>query len=475
MVFRMCEKLKDERFENSPALRFWFNSLKGNESVHSTKYSWKLHLKRFCDWIGKTPDELIAERKEQLKSEDERVKHLAEMNIKQFLRALEEKGMAANTRNSYFMAIRNFYKRNYQELYFFRGDGPGNETALEGVRAANKDDVRKMLEVSNPRIKALILFIKDTGLAETDVAKLKLKDLGIKEVAQIFSMEAPISLIVRRQKTKRLTITFVGKEAYESIKTTLRVRQQGSPEFQIRRYHKLERKAGLAPEQLGLESPLFRSYEKFFARKDMPIKHLTGHAISVMCRKAAIQAGIWKEGFSAHALRRFFQTSLETSGMNQNWIKKMMGHALEGSEKPYSDPEVQVMREAYIRAYPHLAISEAVESRSRIEFLEAQVESLQKNGISKSEHASMLEDKITSLELRLKPLEGLVDLLNTGKLEPAKPQESFPLKTVFKAERASFAEIERQLGVELGFLEKALQKHYRELHQQETKPTSQDE
>jgi hypothetical protein len=397
--------MKDEEFEDSATLKYWLDSLKGNDSSHSTKYIWKHHLKRFCNWADKTPDKLIEERKEQLLNEDKHVQHQTETRVKEFLKALEDQGLAANTRGSYFMAIRNFYKRNYQELYFFRGDGPGNETSQEGVRAASKEDISKMLEVSNPRIRALILFIKDTGFAEADVAKLKLKDLGINDVAELFSLDPPIPLIARRQKTKRRTITFIGKEGWDALKTSLRIRQQGSPELMIRRYNRVEQKLGLLPEMLTLDSPLFRSYEKFFARKDMVIRHLSPHAISVIIRKAAIQASIWKEGFSAHALRRFFQTSLETSGMNQNWIKKMMGHMLNGSEAPYSQPEVSMLREAYVKAYPHLAISEAVEQKSRVEALEAQIEALVLNGKRKDQEIQSLKP----LTDRIERLEKLID------------------------------------------------------------------
>jgi site-specific recombinase XerD len=405
--------VKDEEFEGSTALKYWLDSLKGNEASHSTKYVWKHHLKRFCNWAGKTPDQLVEERKRQLESEDKRVQHQAETRVKEFLKALEDRGMAANTRGSYFMAVRNFYKRNYQELYFFRGDGPGNETSQEGVRAASKEDICKMLEVSNPRTRSLILFIKDTGLAECDVAKLKLKDLGVDDVSRIFSYEPPVPLIARRQKTKRRTITFIGKEGWDALKTSLRLRQQGSPELKIRRYNRDEQKPGLLPETLTLDSPLFRSYEKFFARatlarKDMAVQHLSPHAISVIIRKAAISAGIWKEGFSAHALRRFFQTSLETSGMNANWIRKMMGHALNGSEAPYSQPEVSMLREAYVRAYAHLAVSEAVEQKSRVQALESQVEALIMNGKTKDLKIEELQTRQLGISEKADVLEKLL-------------------------------------------------------------------
>jgi len=397
-----------EEFKNNVAVKFWLDSLPSKSGPHSTKYVWLHHLKRFCDWIGKSPDQLIEERKHANGCEDERVKHRAEMDVKQFLKFLEDQGLSANTRNSYFMAVRNFYKRNYYELHFFRGDGPGNQTIQEGTRAASKEDIRKMLEVSNPRVRALLLFIKDTGLAEVDVAKLKLKDLGAKDVSQIFQLEAPISLILRRKKTGGLTMTFMGKEAFEALKTTLRIRQQGSPELMIRRYNRVEQKLGLSPETLTLDSPLFRSYEKFFARKDMVIRHLSPHAISVIIRKAAICAGIWKEGFSAHALRRFFQTSLETSGMNQNWIKKMMGHALGGSEAPYSQPEITMLRDAYQKAYAHLAVSEAVEQKSRVQALESQVEALIMNGKRKDSQIEGLRTQQVGISEKADVLEKLL-------------------------------------------------------------------
>ena len=398
-----------QEFLNSVSVKYWMDSLNSKTGPHSTKYVWKHHLKRFCDWAGKTPDQLVAERKEQLKSDDRRVNHQAEMTVKQFLAYLEEEGLSPNTRKSYFMAIRNFYKRNYLELSFFRGDGPGNQTVQEGRRAASKSDICKMLDVTSPRVRALILFLKDTGIAESDAARLKLKDLTVKDVAEIFTLEAPVRLVLNRKKTGRRTITFIGKEAFEGLKNTLRIRQRGSPSLMIRRYGREEKKKGIKPEQLTLDSPLFRSYDKFFAVHKGQIKHLSPHAISVIIRKAAILADVWSPGFSAHALRRFFQTSLETSGMNPNWIKKMMGHTLGGSEAPYSQPEIEMLRQAYQKSYAHLAVSEVVEQKSRVQALESQVEALVLNGKTKDLRIRELETQQTGITEKTLALESLLN------------------------------------------------------------------
>jgi integrase len=398
----------------SLSVQTWMSGLKSPMKMHTTKYSWVNNLKRFCEWAKKTPDELIEDRKAELKSEDQRERHKAELRLKEYLGFLEGEGKSPNTRKNYFASVRNFYKRNYYELTFFRGDGPLNETVTEGCRAAGKNDLRSMIEVSNPRIRALLLFLKDTGLAEADTAKLKLKDISViesgevrplKDVAELFLLNPPVPIIVKRQKTKRLTITFMGKESLDSVRTSLKLRQQGSAELIIRHYQKPEKKLGIGPEPLTLDSPLFRSYEKFFARKDMKIKHLSPHAISVIVRKAAINAGVWKEGFSAHALRRYFQTSLETAGTNGNWVKKMMGHTLGPSEDPYSRPEVATLQEAYSRAYSHLAITENAEQTSRVQQLEAQVASLQMNGHSKTSEIDDLRHRLQETDEHMARIE----------------------------------------------------------------------
>lgn len=383
-----------EEFESFESVRYWMDSLQGSES---TKYQWELRLRKFCEWLGKTPDELIAERKEDIKSEDPKIRHRAEMYVKGFLKTLADEGLAPNARRTYFSAIRNFYKRNYQELMFFRGDGPGTESVTEGSKAASKEDIQRMVELSQPRDRAIILFIKDTGLGESDVAKLKLKNLGVKDAGEIFTVEPPVPIITKRRKTGVETVTFMGREALDALRSTLRIRLQGSPELKIRRYGRYEVKGGIPPEELTLESPVFRSYGKFLKTlKEPKIRHLTPHAISVIVRKAAIRASVWEEGFSAHALRRFFQTSLESSGMNRNWIMRMMGHKLRGVEESYSKPEIEMLKEAYQRNYQYLAITETAEQRSRVEALENQVERLLLNSKRKDEEIERLQKELGS-------------------------------------------------------------------------------
>jgi len=403
-----------ETFEQSEAIQYWMDSLPGKDGYHTTKYQWKHNLFKFCEWADKTPDELIAERKEEAKSDDGKVQHRKEMLVKKYLKHLEEeRQLAPNTRRTYFTAIRSFFQRNYLPLTFMRREGPPLMRVQEGSRAATKQEIKKMCDVSNPRIRALILFIKDTGLAESDVAKMNIGGLGVKTLEEVEALKAPVPIMVRRKKTKVLTMTFLGSEALEALKTTFEIRARGSPEIKIRRYGMHEVKGGIPPETLTVESPLFRSYGKFLhtLKGKGEIAHLTPHAISVLIRKAAITAGVWRKGFSAHALRRYFQTTLETVGINGNWIKIMMGHKLPGPEDAYSRPTVEMLMEAYKRAMGALSISETAEQRTRVEMLETQVQDLLLNGQRKEAEIQKLKNDLATtalLEARINKLEELL-------------------------------------------------------------------
>lgn len=400
--------IDEQEFMTSLSVKTWVGGLPSGSLRTTTRLQYPRRLKDFCEWTGKTPDMLIEQRKTDLKSEDPRTRHSLEIEVKRFISVLSEKGLAPGTVKTYAAIVCSFFRRNYYPLEFFRGDKPRGETTREGTRAASKEDIRLMVEVApNPRVRALILFMKDTGLAEADVSKLTLGNLFPRpsktiDISQVFSLEVPVPLVLRRQKTKMSTITFMGKEAFDALKSTLKMRVKGSPDFVVRKGGKRngDISVSIPEETLTPSSPLFRSYHMVHehAADAKNVRSLSARAISTIIRRVAITAGVWSEGFSGHALRKFFQTSLENAGISANWVKKMMGHSLGESEEPYSQPKIEALRDAYVKGYANLAVSEVAESRSRVEFLEKQVEQLSMNGHNKKTEIETMKEQIQTLQ-----------------------------------------------------------------------------
>jgi hypothetical protein len=142
------------------------------------------------------------------------------------------------------------------------------------------------------------------------------------------------------------------------------------------------------PEEVHADSPLF-TRDRGNGEPDAVLP-VTEDVIQVQVVKAALAAGIVEPkkhpGESSqvrpHCLRKFYQTSLERTGIPHNWVKRLLGHKLPKSEDPYSKPTLEDLRKAYERALPHLALSDATielaaqqetiqELKARLEKLEA--------------------------------------------------------------------------------------------------------
>lgn len=382
----------------------WTNSLKKN----STKLHYLSYLTRFCKYANKLPDELIQQRAVDVQSTDANVRGRMEDLLTSWVKSLGkpvEKPANKGLMHNAHAGICSFFKYNRYPLQFMRGQAPMWNSDESTARAASKTEVRRMIEVSDVRSRALIMFMKDTGISEADIVQLKLKDLGLHDPNEVFSVEPPVLLVYTRAKTDKKAITFLGKEGLGALRVMLKLRVQGTPNYQVRCGKKLggKRSIGIAPERLTLESPLFRGYQKLLRKQGAVdvVRPLSPNAVSVLIRAAAISAGCWTENFSGHALRRFFQTSLESAGVQGNWVKKMMGYALGGSEASYSKPELETLCAAYKTAYAHLAINEATEQQSRVEFLEKEVERLSMNGHGKASEIEKLNTGLESLKDRL--------------------------------------------------------------------------
>ena len=58
--------------------------------------------------------------------------------------------------------------------------------------------------------------------------------------------------------------------------------------------------------------------------------------------------------FSWHDGRRYVQTALGGGGVARNWVQKVKGHKVRGEDNPYRRPEIEKLREAYLKALPCL-------------------------------------------------------------------------------------------------------------------------
>jgi integrase len=299
----------------------WLTAIKVDKT--GSEYTQKLYAKglyEYCKRLGKTPDQLIEERKKQIKSEDKQTQHEAEEELREFCAWLEkEKGIKKSTiANHYHSVIKSFYAHHYYPLKLRIPKYVSRE-----IQPHTVEEIKKMLSMVDVRERAMILALKDSGMSREDFVTLNYGDVREEfEAGKEF-----MHLRVVRQKEAIEYDTFLGKNAVQQLKAYLKLREQ-------RR------------EKLTKGSPLFTT-ERAYG------KPITPENLSVIFDRISKQTGITS---SPHRLRKFFETHMGLTAPSM-LVKYWMGHSL-GVEKSYFIPPVEKQREKYVEAYKEIDVLE---------------------------------------------------------------------------------------------------------------------
>lgn len=329
-------------FEDDPTVERWIGKIlsRRTRSEGTAKiYLW--HLRRFCEWAKRSPQQLVAERLEDLKSTDEAVRRRHEELVTQYFNYLESKGLSRNTALTAHAAIRSFYKANYAALNL---ETPESWTTRQD-HVPTREEIGRMVEAAEgPMEAALIAFSAQSGQRVSIITSLRYG--MVREALEAKgpgAIRVPADLKDARgrlvNKHRQAYVFFIGEDAKRLLAEYLRRRGQ------------------LADGDLVFVG------KKRFRGKPVP---LDDEAVNRIIRRAALRAGLGRqvaETLHHHLFRKFFQTAMEEAGVPSAWYEQMMGHTLPRTQRAYSKPSVEQLREAYARAEKHLGLLGAQEKK----------------------------------------------------------------------------------------------------------------
>jgi len=349
------------------AINYWRKEL-ANKSPSTIK-KYERYFLKFCEFVNSTPDEILDLRKEDLmKLDDPKTQRRFETHLKEFIAHLNSKGFSISTQQVAFAATKSFFEMHYLPLVMRKSDYPSGESL--GYRSATKDDILKLIEDADVRLKAIVLFLKDSGLRVSDLIRLTYGNVkkGIEDNSDFIG----INLITKKNNISART--FIGPESIASLKEYLEHRKIGTDK--------------IPAEEITDDSPLFRTRE----RKVNPI---TRSSLSSTITHRVYKVGLGNE-ISAHSFRKYFQTQLEASGVSPNWIDQMIGHKLPDMNNSYSRPTESQLREAYEKSYQSLNVFP----------IPATVEEMRKQ----ADELKGAKDQISQLQKEVEDLKKLLEL-----------------------------------------------------------------
>lgn len=307
--FSIGENVESQSLEGFESVERWLTRLGKKSGSPNTRRVYLHHLAKFCDYLGMTPDGLVAERRRDLEDRDEVVRRRAEERLDRWFMELEKRSLSRNSCVLAYNAVRSFYKANYLQLV--AEDAP-SAWPKKNKPGLTREELGLLLKYAEkPLHRAYILCQAQSGLGVSDLLRLTWDDVK----RQVENGSDHIHLRLLRGKEKQLGFfdTFFGRMATKALTEYLLTRRE------------LEPSSRLFPCTA-------RNVNNFLAR-------LSGEAVLD-----------WK--VSSHDLRKYYATNLKLArvndpAFNETLIEYWQGHSLGKVRGAYFVPPVEEQLRLY--------------------------------------------------------------------------------------------------------------------------------
>jgi integrase len=316
---------------------------------------------------------------------------------------IENREITEGTLHNYIKAIKLFYAMNDIIINWKKiSKGIPQERHSSDDRIPTQDEIRKLLEHPDRRIKPIVLTMISSGIRSGSWDYLKWKHvIPILDHGIIVGAE----LIVKNTKiNNREYVSFITPEAYQSLKDWMDFRHlhgeeiTGDSWLMRDTWQKIDRNHG---HRIGLAK-----YPK--KMNSIAIRNMIYDAWKVQGVRGKLSDPERKrhEFKSSHGFRKFFETKCQNSKMNHNNIKLLMDHSLAESQN-YHRPTVDELFEDYRNAVDFLTINEENRLKRKVDELTEKQDEI---SLMKLKHEKEMVEMRGEMESRFSQIFSKIDL-----------------------------------------------------------------
>jgi site-specific recombinase XerD len=311
-----------------------------------TKKEYRHGIKKFCEWFGKSAEETLELRRDDLSQRPSEglieYRNRAarfEKEIEKFHSFLLKQGYSINTSRNWTIGIRQLFRYYQMPIRLRAGSKVSKTTKTTKNFPLAIEHIRAMFKVADHRERVILSLATDLELRMGDFIELKKHDIPD------LSQEPPISIDIMTDKEKVVAHGFISQESAELLKTYLPTLKKKNNDY------------------------LFPSNGK---------SHISDEWINRLLRSLADKAGISLNGkrLTFHCFRKMFLSASIDSGIGLTAGKKLCGKAIAKSDDTYLT--TVHLREKFIQLKRYLSIMEQPKAEiEKMESLKAAIVSLQ--------------------------------------------------------------------------------------------------
>jgi integrase len=351
-----------------------------------TKRQYPNRLDRFLSFIGLEGS--IQEKCNRLfeisKSEEVLHSHLIRFINYQKVR-IQNKEISEATLSNYVKAIKLFCSMNDVIVNWKKiSKGIPPQKSYSDDRIPTKDEIHRLLEHPDRRIKSIVLVMISSGIRVGAWDYLQWKH--VVPIERDDSIVAAKLIIKNTKINNRTYYSFITPEAYQSLKDWMDFRSLHGEEITEESW--LMRDTWQKIDRRGNSGIGLAKYPKKMG--SLSIKNMIYDAWKIQGIRTKLRSGNKRHEFkSTHGFRKMFETKCQKV-MNHNNIKILMDHSL-GESQNYHRPTEDELLEDYMHAIDLLTINEENRLKIKIEKLE----------VEKSQFEA-LSSKIEAIEKKIK-------------------------------------------------------------------------
>ena len=312
------------------SIRLFLESCRSQE----TRNSYQLSFQKYIEFVGN--DLFFGNNPRMIESK-----------IIEFILSLKNKGKSYGAILNYLNAIKSFYKINDIVLNVHKiNKFMPEQMRVNKDRAYTHEEICKLLEISDERMRVVVLLLSSTGCRLGAIPSMKLGNIDKNKV-------------LFYENTREEYFSFITSECQKAINAYTDIRSRYG--------EKLDDNSHLLREQFD--------YRDSFAIKNP--RKVTDKLLRWKLMMMAEKCGIRKRGndktkrqgiMIAHGFRKLFTTQLVNSKVNAEIREMLLGHKI-GLASCYYRPSVEEMYEEYEKAIDNLTIDPSKRLQRKVETL----------------------------------------------------------------------------------------------------------
>jgi site-specific recombinase XerD len=342
-------------FDNKTIVKLASHFLRNCSHSHESCIVYVAQMKKYAEWMGHSPDEIIADVKptEDSDPNPQQLKIHTE-NLKAYLAYLQDRGLTPGAVNNYIKAVKTFYRVNDVKIEV---KAPRGKQVVYKDRAPKPEELAKLLDIANLRQKVIVTMLAHGGFREGTLAQLQYRHVKRDLEAGITPVHIHVEADITKGKYHDYD-TFIGAEAVKYLKNYLEHRRQGT------RYTE--------PEIITNISPLIRDEGRTES------KGISSKQIRTIVHNLYVKAGVATKSLGrfydlrTHSIRKYFKTQMIAAGVQADYVDYFMGHTID-TYHDIQNVDIDKLRNVYAAA--GLAI-QAKTKVSQLEILKEMARSL---------------------------------------------------------------------------------------------------